>query len=95
VDGEAIALFFGCWSKDEHIQMEEEPPKGGGVVKRGARSVGHDDGPYYGSLEVRKGREVPGPGEASPSCAEVRWFMKVSGTDEGETVFPVILSMGG
>ena len=28
MDGEAIALFFGCWSKDEHIQMERSHQKG-------------------------------------------------------------------
>ena len=44
VDGEAVALFFGSGGKNEHVEMEEEPPKGGGIINGWAGGGSADDG---------------------------------------------------
>ncbi len=52
VDGEVVALFFGSGGKHEHVEMEEEPPKGGGIINGWAGGGNADDGAYHCLLEV-------------------------------------------
>ncbi len=44
VDGETVALFFGSRGKNEHVKMEEEPPKGGRIIKGWAGGGSNNDG---------------------------------------------------
>jgi len=52
VDGGIRALLLSRRRKDEHVEVEEEPPKWCRIVNGSAVSIGSDDGPYDGSLEV-------------------------------------------
>ena len=58
MDGSVRALSVGGRRKNEHIEVEEEPPEWGRIVDGGAVGVGRDDGPYDGGLEVAEGRFV-------------------------------------
>ena len=55
MDGETVALLFGSGGKNEHVKMEEEPPKGGSVINGWAVGVGDDYGTYDRCLKVAEG----------------------------------------
>jgi len=95
VDGGFRALLLSRGRKNEHVEVEEKPPKWGRIVDGSAVGVGGDDGPYDSGLEVAEGRFVAGANQVAPGGAEVRRFMVVDGVNEGESVGPVVGCMWG
>ena len=97
-----IAVNLGGGSKDNHFEVEEEPPEGGGVrealmVKllgvvlggggeNGSNDVAGEFSEFYSASILE---EVP------PGGKELWGVMEVDGGDKGEALRPLVWLVGG
>ncbi len=85
MDGVVGALLFCRWCKDEHIKVEEEPPKWGGIDGVG---VSCGDGVDSVGLESEEVGFVALLEVSPPGRTEVRGVVVCGGKDERDPAVP-------